>query len=306
MTAETGGPETAAAPVNSRLGIADSGRGLVVDPRALMSPTSLLDAVINLDVVKRLHPRDSMLPPNGTSQHYHSVGRGALVNIISAMSSRLSYSSGEAPIRSLLDFGCGYGRVARYLRAAFPDAQLDVTDYDHEGVAWCVEAFGASDVAGNITEDQYDLIWVGSVFTHLPEAIFSTLIRSLKRGLRRDGILIFTTHGAQPAFHLDHFARGDTDRQYMSYGLSRESAAAIVAGYHATGYGYQDYKGQHDYGVAVGTPAWYIARTTDSTTLLLHAQEQGWDVHQDVLAFLKVEDVANLKRGRLFTDWTDI
>jgi hypothetical protein len=194
--------------------------------------------------------------------------------------------------------------VARYLRAAFPDAQLDVTDLDREGMAWCVETFGASDVAGEIAEDRYDLIWLGSVFTHLPESMATTLIPLLKWGLRKNGVLIFTTQGALSAFNLDHFARGDTDREYILYGLSREAAAAVVADYNASGYGYRDYEGQHDYGIAVGTPAWYIAHTTDPTTLLLLAQEEGWDTHQDVLAFLKVEDVTNVPRGRLFTEWT--
>jgi hypothetical protein len=74
-----------------------------------MSPTLLLDAVINLGVVEKLHPRDSMLPPNATGQHYSSVGRGALINILSALTCRLAYGGGETAIHSILDFGCGYG-----------------------------------------------------------------------------------------------------------------------------------------------------------------------------------------------------
>jgi SAM-dependent methyltransferase len=270
-------------------------------PRGIAASTSLLDAILKLAVIEELHPRDSMFT---TDQHYFSVGRAGLANVMTALYGRLSYPGGDTPIKSILDFGCGYGRVARYLRAAFPDARLDVSDYDPEGVAWCVKFLGASDIAGKVPEDSYDLIWLGSVFTHLPEATIADLIATLKRGLRRYGVLMYTTQGELSAFNLEHFAQGDSDRRYIDYGLSKEAAAVIVADYRAHGFGYQDYHGREGYGIAIGTMAWYAARTTDRTTLLLLAQEQGWDVHHDVLAFLRVDDATNMPRGRLFRDWT--
>jgi SAM-dependent methyltransferase len=269
--------------------------------QALFPPKSLLDTVINLDVEEQIHPRDSMFKPNSNRQHYFSVGRSALMNIISSLTCRLSYGGGEAAIDSILDYGCGYGRVARYLRAGFPNARLDVTDINREGATWCEETFGASDVVGEIAEDQYDLIWLGSVFTHLSEALVAALLPRLKLGLRRNGILIFTTQGALSAFNLDHFARGDIDRHYLHYGLSKEAAAAVVADYKVSGYGYHDYPSRHGYGLAIGTPAWYISRSADETTLLLMAQERAWDNHQDVLAFLRLERVGKVPRGRLFS-----
>jgi hypothetical protein len=79
----------------------------------------------------------------------------------------------------------------------------------------------------------------------------------------------------------------------------------MAADYKASGFAYHDYGGQTDYGIAVGSPAWYTTHTTDPTTLLLLAQEQAWDTHQDVLAFLRVDDATNVPRGRLYTDWKE-
>ena len=54
---------------------------------------------------------------------YFAVGRSALECVLTALlHSRLPIAT------SILDFGCGHGRVARDLRAAFPDAAITFSD----------------------------------------------------------------------------------------------------------------------------------------------------------------------------------
>ena len=38
---------------------------------------------------------------------------------------------------SILDFGCGFGRVLRMLKAAYPEARLTAADVKREGVDFC-------------------------------------------------------------------------------------------------------------------------------------------------------------------------
>ena len=71
---------------------------------------------------------------------------------------------------------CGHGRVMRVLRAAFPAATLIACDIDRDGVDFCAQTFGAVPVYSDVDpanvriEQQVDLIWVGSLFTHVDPA----------------------------------------------------------------------------------------------------------------------------------------
>src|SRR5207237_1980566 len=75
---------------------------------------------------------------------------------------------------SVLDFGCGCGRVLRWLRPEFTSARVFGTDIDRQAVAWCGEnlpgiAFSVN--AGlpptGYASQCFDLIYAISVFSHL-------------------------------------------------------------------------------------------------------------------------------------------
>ncbi len=90
----------------------------------------------------------------------------------------------------ILDFGGGYGRVGRFLSAAFPDAKRFVSDTKTSAVHFQITQFGA------LVDDQQpmDLIFAGSVFTHLKEGEFVPTLHSLLDRLTRGGVLILTLH----------------------------------------------------------------------------------------------------------------
>ncbi len=103
-------------------------------------------------------------------------------------------------VERILDFGGGYGRVGRFLSAAFPGAKRLVSDPKPSAVDFQIKHFGA------LSDDQQpvDLIFAGSVFTHLPEAEFKGTLRSLLGRLTRTGTLVLTLHEFQSqrfAFH---------------------------------------------------------------------------------------------------------
>jgi len=96
---------------------------------------------------------------------------------------------------SILDFGCGCGRVARYL------SKVTGTDIDPEAIAWCRENLpGTFDVNDSVpplkyTDSSFDLIYAISVFTHLPEDLAMRWLEEMRRILRPGGLIVTSTIG---------------------------------------------------------------------------------------------------------------
>jgi SAM-dependent methyltransferase len=264
----------------------------------------LVEHAMALNPSREIAASDKMF--GGNRQHYFGVGRSAVMSMLTALTLRMAYRGGDQTPQTILDFGAGYGRVARFLRVAFPEARIEVTDVEKAGVAWCVENLACHSMGETVPQGCYDLIWVGSVITHLPEFESISLINTLKRALRPMGLLVLTTHGRVVQASLAGFASGHTDRDYQSYGLTREDAAAIVAEYFATGYGYHNYPNQTGYGITLTTPAWMYSRALDQQTIHMLFQEMGWDMHQDVFAFMRTgTEMHQLSRGGYFFGKSD-
>lgn len=105
----------------------------------------------------------------------------------------------------VLDFGCGPGRVAIWLRQQHPDWNLFATDIDAEAIHWArtnlsaVARFerNASMPPLHYADGYFDFVFSISIFTHLPEHIQSLWLSELARVTRPGGQLALTTHGEQ-------------------------------------------------------------------------------------------------------------
>ena len=102
---------------------------------------------------------------------------------------------------SILDFGCGCGRVIRHVYG-LTGARCYGTDYNPELAGWCEQnlPFGQFDVNGvspplPYEREQFDVIYALSVFTHLPEELQVAWMSELARALKPGGHLLLTTHG---------------------------------------------------------------------------------------------------------------
>jgi SAM-dependent methyltransferase len=113
--------------------------------------------------------------------------------------------------QSILDFGCGCGRVIRALGTLLPACKLYGTDIDEEAIEWLkcnylkfAEYSVAPHFPPTIFEDQmFDLIFGISVFTHLPEEMQFQWLKELGRITKPHGYVILTTHGEEYYKHLD-------------------------------------------------------------------------------------------------------
>jgi SAM-dependent methyltransferase len=219
----------------------------------------------------------------GNDDHYFAVAASALRAMLIALE-----TAGRPAPRRILDFGCGYGRVMRAMRAAFPEAELLAFDIDAGGVAHCAAAFGARPIGASTDQGQLadvrdvDLLWCGSVLTHLDATKWPTLLGQWAEMLAGGGIAIVTTHGRAAALRLEHA---------YSYALPAEARAVILSSYRAQGFGYHALPGYDGYGISMSSPSWVLQQVARVPGLrVIGYVEAGWDGHQDVLSLARDAD----------------
>jgi SAM-dependent methyltransferase len=258
-----------------------------VPPRPLIKKRRLLsDASLSEDerallskVSSRIYYNDGMYTGDGV--HYFKVGLSAISCIEEALA-----GADLKTVRTILDLPCGSGRVLRFLAQRFPEAEITACELEREPVEFCVRTFGARPAYSSLNLDEvslgkkFNLIWCGSLVTHLNEAGITALLRLFQRHLETGGLMIFTTHG-------DFVARRLPTRDF-DYGLAEEQIDVIGADYPTTGYGFADYPGAKDYGVSLTAPEWIRAHVQKLGGLReVYFRERGWDDHQDVFGFVR-------------------
>jgi SAM-dependent methyltransferase len=120
-----------------------------------------------------------------------------------------------AQINSVLDFGCGCGRVMSAFQALLPSAKFYGTDAEADLIAWSRSHLPFADFRVNAPEPplpyadgEFDLIYAISVFTHLDERLQFLWLAELKRIARPGAILILTVHGTEDAAKFE-FVKND-------------------------------------------------------------------------------------------------
>jgi SAM-dependent methyltransferase len=216
---------------------------------------------------QRISQHDDMF--EGDIQHYLFAGRSALEVISEAMllarKTRFDY---------LLDVPCGYGRVTRHLVKFFPDSQIFVSEKDKAKQHFSASTFGTKeldlplDFCGEPT-CQFDLIFVGSLLTHLNERLSISALRYLLKSLSEGGLLIVTTHGRYATMLTSSPGQLEQKaRQFMRNGFG--------------------YEGGSTYGSSRMAPSWVlrIFESMPDARVLGH-KEQGWSCFQDVFVVEK-------------------
>lgn len=210
---------------------------------------------------------------------YFSVGRSALRNVLIACA-----AAEVTQVQSVLDFACGAGRVARWLRAAFPEAELVASDIRPNFIEFCAEAFAATphlskyNLAAVTLPGSYDVIWSGSLLTHLPEDRAIAALDLMYRGLRPNGVMVITTHGRKM---MQNYINGTA--HYIEASQFSDILTQAIFG----GYGYAAHTGAA-VGISLSTLAWierWCTRSPDRR--LVHFAEKAWADHQDVIAIAK-------------------
>jgi CBS domain-containing protein/SAM-dependent methyltransferase len=232
------------------------------------------DRISNL--VKEISPRDVVMT-NSSVSSYFRIGSDAVKCIERALA-----AAGRDLPRRVLDFGCGHGRVLRILQARFPDAEYAACDIDQDGVEFCARVLGATpfvsdeDPAKVEIEGEYDLIWSGSLLTHLDERRWEPFLGLWRSLLAPDGLAVFSVHGPKCAEDLRDGTR--------DFGLPPDWIPPLLSAYDETGFGYVDYFGYEEYGISICTPERARARVEGAGLAVVSHDAAAWvDLH-DVIA----------------------
>lgn len=231
-------------------------------------------------VERAISPRDEMF--EGDENHYFSVGTDALRLL------RQSLAAVHAPEpRAILDLPCGHGRVLRHLHAAWPAAKITASDLNRDGVDHCAQTFDAQPVYSELDPERiplrtahFDLVWVGSLFTHLSLDLWRAYARMFSRVLKKDGLFVFTTLGRYGAYRI---------RQGFDYRLAPDALPELLSEFDGEGFAYANYPNHEHYGICLASASWVVREVVDDPGWkLVWCGEMAWDRHQDVFACQKV------------------
>lgn len=240
-----------------------------------------------------MSPNDHMLTAN--KEAYLRTSRAGLTCVQNSIA---SVDKKSESIRNILDFGCGYGRVLRALRAGYPDATITACDLMQEAIDFCADTFNAIPVKGHddltkiVLPEKYDVIWVGSVFTHLPVERWGTLLMFFKENLAPNGLLVFTIHGRTALWVFENHTLNKSH-------MNEEDFSKVKKNYKSSGYSFYNYSNRHvnslsnmeievaenAYGLSFTRPDWvcnYLLKFKDY--FLSSYIEGGWGRNHDVVS----------------------
>lgn len=164
----------------------------------------------------------------------------------------------------------------RMFKAAYPEAELTACDIDPAAVEFCAATFGATAIVSQRRPEEidlprrYELIWIGSLFTHLDAPRWPGFLHLLCQHLEPDGVLIFTTLGRTAAdgvrFGIQPWAKTMPD------------VPSMLDTFERTGFSYQNYPNQEDYGSSLARPSWVCAQVELHPEIEISAlTEGGWN-----------------------------
>jgi SAM-dependent methyltransferase len=156
-------------------------------------------------VLRTLSPLPAGVPPRRLRarvgapgvEEYVSGGAAAAAQLDRALAPRRM-----ADFSAVLDFGCGPGRVLQHVAALDPDGRMVGVDVDAEAIAWASEHVEDLDFRASralprlpVSDEEFDLVYSISVFSHLDEPAQDAWLAELARVLAPGGAALLSTHG---------------------------------------------------------------------------------------------------------------
>ena len=141
---------------------------------------------------------------------------------------------------SLLDWGCGCGRVLRHW-SELRDVGVNGCDIDATMVAWCERNLPFADVTLNqlapplpYADGSFGLVYAFSVMTHLSEELQQAWVRDVARVLRPGGCFVFSTLGEYYASRnrLTTAERAAFEQGRLVVLYERSAGTSLCSAYH--------------------------------------------------------------------------
>lgn len=144
---------------------------------------------------------------------------------------------------SILDFGCGCGRVLRHWHS-LPHTRVSGVDYNAALVEWCRGNLPFAEVRTNQlspplphSNAEFDLVYALSVFTHLTQELQTSWIGELARVVKPGGHLVISTHGERYIHRLNDQERRDFDAgRLVVKNNTKAPGSNMCSAYHPVAY----------------------------------------------------------------------
>jgi SAM-dependent methyltransferase len=155
---------------------------------------------------------------------------------------------------SLLDWGCGCGRVLRHW-SQLENVRVDGCDINEKMVAWCRDNLGFAEVTVNelspplpYGDESFGLVYAFSVMTHLSQELQHEWIRECRRVLRPGGYLVFSTLGE---YYVSRDRLNPDERRSFEAGnlvvlYERSAGSSLCSAYHPAEYVQRELAREYD------------------------------------------------------------
>ncbi len=103
-------------------------------------------------------------------------------------------------VGSVLDFAAGYGRSTRFLVEHLPPERVTVAEIQREALEFQRRELGVKTLLSTTDPEEldtsatFDLVFVASLFTHLPDHTFGKWLAKLWTLIAPGGVLVFSVH----------------------------------------------------------------------------------------------------------------
>jgi SAM-dependent methyltransferase len=197
----------------------------------------------------------------------------------------IEYFGRLSPGLSLLDFGCGVGRVAIPLASRLPSANFSVCDVNPKAIKYVQRVL--PDAAAEVTsfqpplpyaDEAFDCVYSISIWTHLPIGMQLRWLQEIKRILKPHGLALISFSGPSATkLRRDHPAwRNISPQDVKEQGIIfRPYPRLDLAG--VTG----------SYGLAAHDPDW-VKQVFDKVLTVLNVKPQVIEGTQDLVAFTRL------------------
>jgi SAM-dependent methyltransferase len=206
-------------------------------------------------------------------------------------------AAGRSPeaARSVLDFGCGAGRVLPWVSALATPSDCTGCDVDRFAIRWAQDnrpgpRWTVSSFAPPLpfADDSFDLIYSISVFSHLGGSWQNPWLREIGRVLAPDGVALLSVHGphAFDAFRSGRARTGWCSAEAFARGPLGE-AEFVFAPYVRSVWNSGELPGIGPaYGLAFHGPG-HVHRSWDGALEVVEILERGLTGWQDVVVCRK-------------------
>ena len=173
---------------------------------AVLAPQRLRDLPADLVSLAAPHAFGGPMPPPRLRARVGQLSRRVFrsVGVDGSREIQAAFGRTRVPGRAYpdwLDFGCGCGRIARYVAGLPEVANLHGVDVDADLVRWAARALPGGGRFATMRPDpplafadaSFDVVYAISIFTHYTEDEQRAWLDELERLLRPGGLLIATT-----------------------------------------------------------------------------------------------------------------